>query len=145
MNGDSRCARDDVFCGRMIYKRRFQIALFIAAALTAGCEAQNQPPTPSPVPRAAPRKIDEWIGRWNGPEGTYLEISKSGDTYEIRIKDLDKVQTYRGTATSDAISFERNGKPETIRSGDGERTGMKWLADKKDCLLIRESEGYCRD
>jgi hypothetical protein len=78
-------------------------------------------------------------------EGTYLEISKSGDTYEIRIKDLDKVQTYRGTATSDGISFKRNGKAETIRSGNGERTGMKWLADKKDCLVIRKSEGYCRD
>jgi hypothetical protein len=42
----------------MISKRRFQIALFIAAALTAGCEAQNQPPTPSPVPNTEPRKID---------------------------------------------------------------------------------------
>jgi hypothetical protein len=73
----------------------------------------------------------------NGPEGTYLEIPKGGDTYEIRIKDLDKVQTYRGTATSDGISFKRNGKAETIRSGKCERTGMKWLADKKDCLLIR--------
>ena len=142
MSVDSRDARHEVFCGRMISNRRFQIALFIAAALTAGCEAQNQPPTPSPVPSTAPRKIDEWIGRWNGPEGTYLEISKSGDAYEIQIKDLDKVQTYRGT--SDGISFERNGKAETIRSGNGERTGMKWLLDKKNCLVIRFGEGYCR-
>ena len=142
MSVDSRDARHEVFCGRMISNRRFQIALFIAAALTVGCEAQNQPPTPSPVPSTAPRKIDEWIGRWNGPEGTYLEISKSGDAYEIQIKDLDKVQTYRGT--SDGISFERNGKAETIRSGNGERTGMKWLLDKKNCLVIRFGEGYCR-
>jgi len=106
MSVDSRYARREVFCGRMISKRRFQIALVIAAALAAGCETQNQPPTPSPVPNAEPRKIDEW----NGREGTYLEISKSGDSYEIRIKDLDKLQTYRGTARSDAISFERNGK-----------------------------------
>jgi hypothetical protein len=145
MSVDSRYARHEVFCGRLISKRRFQIALFIAAALTAGCEAQNQPPTPSPAPSAASRKIDEWIGRWNGPEGTYLEISKSGDTYEMQIKDLDKVQTYRGTATSDGVSFERNGKAENIRSGNGERTGMKWLANKKDCLVIQKSEGYCRD
>jgi len=110
MSVDSRYARREVFCGRMISKRRFQIALVIAAALAAGCETQNQPPTPSPVPNAEPRKIDEWIGRWNGREGTYLEISKSGDSYEIRIKDLDKLQTYRGAARSDAISFERNGK-----------------------------------
>jgi len=39
---------------------------------------------------------------------------KSGDKYEIRIKELDKVQTYRGTATADSISFERNGKAETM-------------------------------
>jgi hypothetical protein len=115
----------------MISRRRFEIALFIAAALTAGCEAQNQPPTPGLAPNAAPRKIDQWIGRWNGPEGSYLEISKSGYTCEIQIKDLDEVQTYRGTATSDGISFERNGKAETIRSGNGERTGMKWLAGQK--------------
>ena len=145
MNGDSRYARHDVFWGRMISKRRFQIALFIAAALTAGCRAQNQPPTPSPVPSAAPRKIDEWIGRWNGPEGTYLEIWKSGDNYEIRIKDLDKAQTYHGTAAGNTISFERNGKAATIRSGNGEQTGMKWLLDKKNCLVIRYGEGYCRD
>jgi hypothetical protein len=129
----------------MICKRHFRIALFIVAALTAGCEAQNQPPTPSLAPNAAPRKIDGWIGRWNGPEGTYLEISKSGDTYEIQIKDLDKVQTYRGTATRDGMTFERNGKAETIHSGNGERTGMKWLLDKKNCLVIRYGEGYCRD
>ncbi len=145
MNGDSRYARNDVFWRRMISKRRFQIALFIAAELTAGCEPQNQPLTPSPVPSATPRKIDEWIGRWNGPEGTYLEISKSGDTYEIRIKDLDKAQTYQGTAAGDTISFERNGRAETIRSGNGEQAGMKWLLDKKNCLVIRKGEGYCRD
>jgi len=59
---------------------------------------------------AEPRKIDEWIGRWNGREGTYLEISKSGDGYEIRIKDLDKLQTYRGAARSDAIHSRETGK-----------------------------------
>jgi hypothetical protein len=111
MNGDSRYAGDDVFWWRMISRRRFRIALFVAVAAAAGCGPQNQPLTPSLAPNAAPRKIAEWIGRWNGPEGTYLETSKSGDKYEIRIKDLDKMQTYRRTATADRISFERNGRP----------------------------------
>jgi hypothetical protein len=56
-----------------------------------------------------------------------------------------QVQTYRGTATADSISFERNGKAETIRSGNGQQTGMKWLADKRVCLVIWLGEGYCRD
>jgi hypothetical protein len=129
----------------MVSKRRFQIALFIAPVIDGRMRGAKSTADTESGLSAAPRKIDEWIGRWNGPEGTYLGISKSGDTYEIQIKDLDKVQTYRGTATSDGISFERNGKGETIRLGNGERTGMKWLADKKDCLVIRKSAGYCRD
>jgi hypothetical protein len=28
---------------------------------------------------------------------------------------------------------------------DGARTGMKWLADKRDCLTVAFGEGYCRD
>jgi hypothetical protein len=95
MNGDSRHAGDHVFWWRMISRRRFRIALFVAVAVAAGCGRQDQPLTASLAPHAAVRKIAEWIGRWNGPQGTYLEISKSGDQYEIRIKDLDKVETYR--------------------------------------------------
>src|SRR6266851_9768506 len=34
-------------------------------------------------------------------------------------------------------------KAETIRSGNGEQTGMKWLLDKKNCLVTRYGEGYC--
>ena len=129
----------------MISKRRFQIALFIAAAGAAG--ARRKIDRRHPVRFRAQRREKSTNGSagGTGPEGTYLEISKSGDTYEIQIKDLDKVQTYRGTATSDGISFERNGKAETIRSGKGEQTGMKWLLDKKNCLVIRYGEGYCRD
>jgi len=61
------------------------------------------------------------VGRWDEPEGTYLELAKGGDQYEIRLRDLDKVQSYQGTATGDSISFERNGKAQTIRSGTDSR------------------------
>jgi len=144
MSGDSRYACHDVFCGRMISKRRFQIALFIAAALTAGCEAQNQPPTPSLAANAAPRKIDEWIGRWNGP-GRNL----SGNLEKWRhLRNPD--QGFGQGANLPRNRDERRyfirekRKAETIRSGNGEQTGMKWLLDKKNCLVTRYGEGYCR-
>jgi hypothetical protein len=36
-------------------------------------------------------------------------------------------------------------KTESIHAGNGEDTGMKWLLDKKNCLIIKYGEGFCRD
>jgi hypothetical protein len=39
----------------------------------------------------------------------------------------------------------RDGTTETIRATDGAGTGMKWLANKTDCLVVTVgSEGFCR-
>jgi hypothetical protein len=92
-----------------------------------------------------------WAGRWTGPEGTYLELNQvqAVDTapasYDIAIRDLDRERRYSGHAQGDTIVFTRNGVTETIRQGNGKETGMKWLADKHRCLIIRTGEGYCRN
>jgi hypothetical protein len=52
---------------------------------------------------------------------------------------------YEGVATAGGIRFPRNGKTESIHAGNGEDTGMKWLLDKKNCLIIKYGEGFCRD
>jgi uncharacterized protein YecT (DUF1311 family) len=88
---------------------------------------------------------DKWPGKWIGPEGTYLLISKNGDKYTIEIHSLDGPATYEGTSADDHIEFQRDGKTQAIRAGSGEETGMKWLLDKKNCLIIRTGEGFCRD
>ena len=89
---------------------------------------------------------DQWLGHWPGVEGTYLELAKRGDGYAILIRNLDRSSTYEGLAAGDHIEFTRNGKTETIRSGNGQDTGMKWLLEKKNCLVINKgSEGFCRD
>ena len=88
---------------------------------------------------------DKWLGKWIGPEGTYLLISKNGDKYTIEIHSLDGPATYEGTSADDHIEFQRDGKTQAIRAGSGEETGMKWLLDKKNCLIIRTGEGFCRD
>lgn len=87
----------------------------------------------------------EWAGKWNGPESTFLDVSQQGNKYTVKIQNLDTLSTYRGTRVKDGIEFERDGKTETIRAATGEQTGMKWLADKKDCLVIQTGEGFCRD
>lgn len=90
---------------------------------------------------------DSWIGRWQGPEGTYLTLQKSDipGQYDLVIADLDGPRAFKGLSAQEGIAFDRNEVSEIIRPGNGAATGMKWLADKKSCLVIKTGEGYCRD
>lgn len=90
------------------------------------------------------KSYEEWSGRWIGPEGTYLELTPQDDHYQVAIRDLDSVTHYIGEAGGNGITFTRNGQSETIHAGTGPDTGMKWLMDKKNCLVVRTGEGYCR-
>lgn len=87
----------------------------------------------------------EWSGRWNGPEGTYLELTPQGEALTVTIADLDGPQSFEGKYDAGTVLFTRNDVQETIRSGTGKETGMKWLLDKQNCLIVKEGEGYCRD
>jgi heat shock protein HslJ len=88
---------------------------------------------------------NRWLGRWEGPEGTFLQLAKNGDKYVVEIQDLDGPKTFEGFGDGHRIRFTRDGKTEFISAGDGQATGMKWLADKKNCLLTKQGEGWCRD
>jgi hypothetical protein len=88
---------------------------------------------------------DQWLGKWVGPEGTYVVLSKNGDKYGVEIHSLDGSATYEGTPVGNRLQFQRNGRAEYIHAGSGDETGMKWLLDKKDCLIIKTGEGFCRD
>jgi hypothetical protein len=98
------------------------------------------------VSEAATR--DAWIGRWKGVEGTYLVVSK-GDgpgRYGLEMQyTLDSKGKYDGTATPAGIAFERPDGKQVLRASDGDATGLKYLAGKKDCLKVKDGEGYCRD
>ncbi len=89
--------------------------------------------------------MDKWLGQWNGPEGTFLALAGSGGQYEVTIRNLDGPRTFAGTASGDRIEFQRDGVKESVRATNGAETGMKWLAEKKNCLTVRAGEGYCRD
>jgi hypothetical protein len=66
---------------------------------------------------------DDWLGRWNGPEGTYLDIAGANGTYQITVKDLDRARTFSGSGVGDGIEFRRDGVNEMLRATDGDATG----------------------
>lgn len=112
-----------------------------AAAPTAPAPAA---PAPAPAPPTAPG-TDQWIGQWNGPEGSFVLITGGNGHYDVTVQNLNGPRTFVGRAVGGAIEFERDGKKEVLRASNGDQTGMKWLAGKKDCLKVRTGEGYCRD
>ena len=93
----------------------------------------------------APNVVDRWLGRWDGPEGTFLLLSKAGDKYVVEIQDLDGPKTFEGVADGDRVRFVRDGTTEFIFANDGEATGMKWLSEKGNCLMTKYGEGWCRN
>ena len=87
----------------------------------------------------------QWLGKWIGPEGTYLQLSRQAHAYRIVIQSLDGQRRFTGKPLGkEHIQFQRDGKILQIRAGTGRDTGMKWLATKENCLIIETGEGYCR-
>jgi hypothetical protein len=102
-------------------------------------------PPASPATAVAGSKADSLAGRWTGPEGTYLNVTKKGDKYTIEIANLDGPKTYEGTAKGDVIEFTRNGKTETIKAASGAETGMKGFEKETNCVVVTKgTEGFCK-
>lgn len=127
----------------MSWKAGHMLALVAAAGsmLLTGCDQQGADEVVEPAPTPA----RQWVGRWTGPEGTYLDIALADASYQVTIRDLDAARTFAATPGPEGLAFERDGAAETIRATDGPGTGMKWLTDKADCLVVRPGEGFCRD
>lgn len=120
-----------------------RLLAILSLSTLAACQ-QPTPPQPEVIPDA-PSLASQWQGQWTGPEGTLLDLEPRAGGVDITIHSLDGPDSYQGKEQADGIQFVRNGKTETIRAGDGEATGMKWLLDKQNCLVIRLGEGFCRD
>lgn len=135
---------------------RAALALGLAASLAACGSQENAgnagaPASPPPASQTPPPATDAdvvpaaWMGRWNGPEGTYIDIAGTEGQYRVTIANLDGPREFPAAVTNGVLSFERDGVRETVRATDGAATGMKWLMDKKDCLTVKSGEGYCKD
>lgn len=128
--------------------------LIVGVAALSACGKPDDSPATPPVPASAtsptsapstPVAADPWLGRWQGPEGTSLEVAGGPGTYSVTIQNLDGPRRFDAKAGTGTLTFTRDGELETIRAGSGPETGMKWLADKRDCLIVKAGEGYCRD
>ena len=95
---------------------------------------------PAATPEAA------YVGRWVGVEGTYVNVSaRPGGGVVMEMQwDLDNKDDYEGTVTPEGIRFLRGGVEHVARRTNGDATGLKYLAGKRDCLTVKPGEGYCR-
>jgi len=127
---------------------------------TAGNDADATPApappassTPPATPPATPNPSDtapmeaEYLGRWVGVEGMYLNVTKKpGGGVSLDMQwDLDHKGTFDGSVTAEGLRFTRDGVAETAVRTNGDATGLKYLAGKKNCLTVKPGEGYCRD
>jgi len=90
-------------------------------------------------------EIEHWLGLWTGPEGTSLVVTQEGDDYIVIIKNLDGPRRFPAIANAEGLRFTRDGSVEIIHHGNGTETGMKWLTEKKNCLIVKTGEGFCRE
>jgi hypothetical protein len=118
--------------------------LFITACEKRGADSASVVAISSSGTIMAP-VTDKWLGKWQGPEGTFLQLEGTNGMYKITIQNLDGPSRFNGVAAGNQIVFERDGVKEFLHASDGMETGMKWLSDKSNCLTVRAGEGYCRD
>ena len=136
-----------------------------AMVLLAGCEKAEAPaPAPTettvvpdetvpaddatdPEAATAPHRFASWAGKWTGVEGMYVTITPGAPgAYKLEMQsDLDTKGTYDGTDSEHGIKFKRGTEDLSLRRGNGDETGLKYLAGKTECLMVKPGEGYCRD
>jgi hypothetical protein len=113
-----------------------------------GCTERAAGPGPASAASAdaanSEVRFDAWLGQWEGVEGTSLRLTGGRGSYQVTISNLDGPRSYQGRAVGDGIAFEREGGKQVIRATNGVGTGMKWLAEKTNCLAVRPGEGWCR-
>ncbi len=104
-------------------------------------------PTTPATPADTAKVEADYLGRWTGVEGMYLVVaSKPGGGVTLDMQwDLDNKGVFDGAVTVEGLRFLRKGVAESAVHTNGDATGLKNLAGKRDCLTVKPGEGYCRD
>ena len=138
-----------------MYRRQILVATAISCLLVSACKKVEEVPVADAteavtVPEqtvTAMVDVADWAGKWTGPEGLYVIVTP-GTEGKIALEmqsDLDTKGSYEGTATADGISFKRGDEMLMLKQATGDQTGLKYLAGKKNCLMVKSGEGFCRD
>ena len=75
-----------------------------------------------------------------------LDVARGDEPGRYRLAmqwSLDDRGTFEGSGDGNTNRFQRQGQDEVLRHGTGAETGLKWLADKRDCVVVKDGEGYC--
>lgn len=114
----------------------------------------TQPPSSPTVANPHEAAVQKLIGKWDGPEGTFASVTEKMGAdgkqqnprkFTVELKDLDKAETFEGTAKDGAIEFTRKGKVETLKAANGVETGMKGFDKETNCVVVTKgSEGFCK-
>ena len=120
-------------------------------ATTTEVPVETMPPEDAEVtdPATAPHRFASWAGKWIGVEGMYATITTAEPgKYKLEMQsgtDDSTKGTYDGEDSEHGIKFKRGAEELSLRQGSGDETGLKYLAGKKECLIVKQGEGYCRD
>lgn len=110
---------------------------------------ETAPPETPPAedPATTPHRFASWAGKWTGPEGMFVTITAAEPgKYKLEMQsDLDTKGTYDGSDSEHGIQFARGTEKLSLTRASGDETGLKYLAGKKECLKVKDGEGYCRD
>lgn len=119
------------------------------ATTTTEVPVETMPTETAPVdePATAAHRFASWAGKWVGVEGMYVTVTTADPgKYKLDMQsDLDTKGTYDGNDSEHGIQFKRSNEELSLRRGTGDDTGLKYLAGKKECLIVKSGEGYCRD
>lgn len=128
------------------------LCLLAAACSQAHAPQSDTAPAPIPAPTGAISLPDQglldYTGRWTGVEGMFLDVQRGPGPKRFRLTmqyDLDHKATVDASLVADSLVFTRDGKELLLHPTDGNATGLKYLAGKKECLTVAPGEGYCRD
>lgn len=110
---------------------------------------ETMPPEGAADPATASHRFASWAGQWVGVEGMFLTVTPGEPgKYKLEMQSGTDDSTkgiYDGTDSEHGIKFKRGNEDLSLRRGNGDETGLKWLAGKQECLIVEDGEGYCRD